>query len=210
MKKLFYFLLFFPTGFCVKAQHVRFALQSGLSISNYIWEYSDGSAYFNRAKPGFTAGILAELPVGTHFGIQPVFNYVQKGTRAEWEPKGAMNVNCLELAANFLYKSRGESGSFFAGAGPSFTLHVSGRSEYMSASGEFVEDIYFGNDENSDHLKSKNFGANFLAGYQFSNGFFFSVGYNHGLSNINPAEGDETLRDTYYSVRIGYMLGGKR
>ena len=209
MKKLLYLLLFSTTCFCVKAQNVRFGLQDGLSISNYIWEDPWGT-YFNRSKPGFTGGVLVDVSVGNNFSIQPAFNYVQKGTRSEFEWKGAMNVNCLELAANFLYKIRGASASFFVGAGPSFTLHVSGRSEYKNASGEWVEDIYFGNDENNDHLKSKDFGANFVAGYQFSNGFFVSVGYNHGLSNINPYNGDETIRDTYYNFRVGFMLGGKK
>lgn len=209
MNKLFCFLLFFTTCFCVNAQNARFGLQAGLSISNYIWEDPYG-VKFNRSKPGFTGGVLVDISVGNNFSIQPAFNYVQKGTRAEFEPKGAMNVNCLELAANFLYKTRGASGAFFAGVGPTFTLHVSGRSEYKNASGEWVEDIYFGNDENNDHLKSKDFGANVLGGYQFSNGFFVSAGYNHGLSNINPYNGDETIRDTYYSFRIGFMLGGKK
>ena len=212
MKKLlFFFYLFFTTMIVANAQSTRFGFTAGTSIANYKTKLP-GFTFTNDPKTGFTVGILVDIPAGSSFSIQPALNYVQKGSKWEDAPeKETISVNCLELPVNFLYNSNSTSGSFFAGAGPSFAFNMSGTSKYDDGSGEEKEDLEFGSDEDNDNMKSMDVGANFLAGYQFSNGLFFSAGYNVGLSNLLPGgDNDASIKSSYFSIKIGLMLKGKK
>ena len=211
MKKLFYFLLLFSTYFHGQAQTARFGFTAGASIANYTLKYP-GITLSNDPKTGITAGIFVDLPIGNNLSLQPGLNYVQKGSKwEEMAEKFSMNVNFLELPVNLLYNSNGSSGTFFAGAGPSFALNMSGKTKYDDGSGELEEDMKFGSDENNDDMKSMDAGLNFLAGYRFSNGFLLSGGYNLGLTNLSVYNDDEeSIKSSYFSIKIGFMLGGKK
>jgi hypothetical protein len=65
-------------------------------------------------------------------------------------------------------------------------------------------DLNFGSNENDD-LKRTDFGINFLAGYQLTNGFQINAGYGLGLTNLAPASGD-MAKNRIWSVGIGFGL----
>lgn len=212
MKKLLFVSSFcIAAMFVVNAQSSRFGFTAGTSIANYKTKYP-GITFSNDSKAGLTAGILVDIPAGNNLSIQPALNYVQKG--AQWEDageKGSMNINCIEVPVNFLYNTNGGSGTFFVGAGPSFAFNMSGKMKHNDGTGEVEEDIEIGNDKDNDDIKSLDAGGNFLAGYRFSNGFFLSAGYNLGLSNLSLySDDEESIKSSYFSIKIGFMLKGKK
>jgi len=214
MKKLlFVFCLFFTIMIVANAQSSRFGFSAGTSIANYKFKYGDLTIN-GDSKVGITAGILVDIPTGSNFIIQPALNFVQKGTTSEeMGDKLTTSINCLEIPLNLMYRSPGKSGSFFVGAGPSFAFNMSGKMKYEFNDGTPSEEdeIQFGSDKDNDDIKSFDMGVNFLAGYEFSNGLFLSAGSNLGLSNLSVySDEDESIKSNYVSIKIGFMLKGKK
>lgn len=199
MKKIS--LLFFAFALTTSAlvAQVRFGIQAGPAFSSMTMK-SDGIK-LSYNKTGFTAGVLAELPIsesGIHF--RPALNFVQKGGDLEG---ASMNMNYLELPLDFVYKLEAGPGKLFVGVGPSFALGLSGKAK----SGGDSEDIEFGS--GVDELKPLDLGGNFLAGYELSNGLFLSLNYNLGLSNISNSE-EGKIHNNYFGIRLGFLFGGNK
>lgn len=211
MKKLFVLTVaaatFYFTG---NAQNTRFGFTAGATFANYNSK-ADGESDKADSKTGVTVGVLVDVPVSQHFSFQPALNFVQKGTKdGESGEKVSIGVNCIEVPMNFLYNTAGNTGNFFIGAGPSFAFAVSGKMKFDDGTNSVTEDIKFGSGD-EDLMKGFDLGANFLAGYAFSNGFFLSANYNMGLSNLNPSGSDDgTLKSSYFGIKLGYLLNGKK
>lgn len=173
-------------------------------------------------------GVVAKMPIGTNLSFMPQLNLLSKGGKFEEsesgnemgidysiEAKDKVNLTYLELPLNVVYNYN----SFFIGAGPSISYGLSGKGDVyykFSFDGNVDENAYdykvkFDGDENADdddeHLKAFEFGANIFAGYQLPNGLFFSAQYNKGLSNISPYE-DTKIKTGYFGIGVGYFFGG--
>lgn len=100
---------------------------------------------------------------------------------------------------NIVYKTQKDRG-FFIGAGPSIAYGLSGKEKYSDSK------VKFGSGD--DEVKPIDFGINALAGYQFGNGFLFSLNYNLGLSNIQKGNSSEmgTVKNKYFCLKIGYLF----
>lgn len=192
------------------AQNTRFGVNAGTSIANYNMKF-DGESDKADSKLGIILGVVADIPMGDHFSIQPGLNFVQKGTKDEqsfgsYTEKASLTTNHLEVPVNFLYNTRSGSGNFFIGAGPSFAFGLSGKWKYDDGTEEYDESVNFG-DSDEDDLKGFDLGANILAGYTLSNGLTFSVNYNAGISNLYPGgDSDASLRSTYFGIKVGWMF----
>ncbi len=211
MKKLFFVVLtVMVTCFSLTAQNARFGFTAGAAISNYKAEF-DGESDNGNSIVGITAGILADIPISSHFSFQPAANFVQKGTKDEQgtgseTEKVKLTINAIEVPLNFVYNAPGANGSFFVGAGPSFAFAVSGKAKYEYAGESISEDINFGNDEDDD-LKGLDIGANVVAGYRFNNGLLIAANFNAGLSNLVPGDVDgASLKSHYFGIRLGWLL----
>lgn len=209
MKKLLLLIAVF-TIVKTQAQKIRIGFTTGVAVANYKSKV-DGNTESGNAKVGFTAGVLADIPVGNHLSFQPALNFVQKGTKDEQTYGGVtekikLNINCIELPLNFLYNSRGKKGNFFVGAGPSLAFALSGKAKYDDGTNKLSEKIKFGSGD-EDFMKAVDLGANFIAGYAIQNGISFCLNYNAGLNNLFPhGSADGSLRSNYFGVRLGYML----
>lgn len=209
MKKLLFFI-FVLFSINTYAQSVKIGFTSGVSIANYKSKV-DGNNESGKAKAGLTAGVFADIPLGKHVSFQPALNFLQKGTKDEQTIFGVtakyrINVNCIEVPMNFLYNTRGRAGNFFIGAGPSFTLAVSGKWTFDDGSNNMSENIKFGNGDD-DFMKPFDLGVNFITGFSLNNGIMFSVNYNAGLNNLFPHGSDDgTLKSNYFGIRLGYLL----
>jgi hypothetical protein len=69
-------------------------------------------------------------------------------------------------------------------------------------------DLKLGSGDDND-FKPFEFGINFLAGWQLSNGILLMVNYNTGVTNIS-ATNDEKDHNSYLGLRIRYMFKGKK
>jgi hypothetical protein len=172
-KSLFAFLALTVICMTSQAQNTRFGVQAGAAFANYNFR-SDGTKDNGSSKVGFTVGVVVDVPISEHFVFQPAVNFVQKGTKQK-ETIGnetttyELTTNHIEVPFNFLYNSQTASGRFFIGAGPSIAFGMSGKAKYKDNSTEVKSTINFGSSDDDD-LKGFDFGANFVAGYGFSNG----------------------------------------
>jgi len=213
MKKLFFIALVCVTShFTVKAQNTRFGFTAGTTFNNYKAK-ADSTNESGKPKTGITIGVLVDIPVSKHFSFQPAVNFLQKRTTDEETPGGGtrLSVNCIEVPLNFLYNTRGNSGNFFIGAGPSVAIALSGKYKISDDVNPPVSlDVKFGKGDD-DNMKRLDMGANFMTGYCFSNGLFLSANYNMGLSNLFPGGStDGTLKSHYFGIKLGYLLKGKK
>jgi hypothetical protein len=196
-------LLMYTAG----AQKASIGFTAGVSLANYKAK-EDGNDETAKSKAGFTAGFIANIPAGKNFMIQTGAHWVQKGTKDESDngsggtDKVSITVNSIEIPVNFLYNSKG----FFIGAGPSASFAVSGK---LKANDVSVK-AKFGNSDD-DVMKSFDFGANILSGYQSPGGFLVMANFNQGFSNLmSGSSNNGTLKSHYFGIRIGYVLKGKK
>lgn len=183
-------------------------------------------------------GLVAQVPLSMNLYFMPQLNVLSKGGKLDISEsfdvsgipvtetlKGNAKLNYLELPLNLVYSSGGEEGGFFIGVGPSVGFGLSGEFEgdyIISAAGQeerepFNVDMKFDGkkedelDPNDEawHFKRFDFGANVIAGYQLSNGFFINAHYNHSFSDIDPNDGIET-KNRYFGFGIGYFFGRGR
>ncbi len=187
----------------------------GLTISNYHAKV-DGETDDGKSKLGFTLGVLADIPLSKNFSFQPALNFVQKGTKEEFDLGGGddgtikLSNNSIEIPLNFIYKSGGAACNFFIGAGPSLSLSVAGKIKYDDGTDDFSQDLDFGNSEDDD-MRGFDIGANVLAGVECKNGLLVALNYNQGLSNLYPqATDNDKLSSHYFGIRIGYILKMKK
>jgi hypothetical protein len=183
-------------------QKTSIGIIAGGTLSNYKI-VDNGEDRTSDSRPGFTAGLIANIPTGKNFMIQTGALWVQKGTRDEEAgEKVTLTVSSIEIPVTFLYNS---DGGFFFGAGPSAAFAVSGKWKYNDVSVK----AKIGN-SNDDDMKGFDFGANVLTGYQSRGGFLIMANFNQGFSNLIPGDAENTkLRTHYFGIRLGYMLNGK-
>ena len=205
----------------------KFGLQAGANFASIKAE--DGpTTTTSDTKVGFIIGGLAKVDFGNNISFRPELNFIQKGGKEnETETTAGVTfkeetdfiLSYFQLAPNFVYNFKAGAGGVFIGVGPEFSFGVGGKAKYTSsATGAGVNesesgkvDIKFDGDEKSTdnnlHLKSFDYGANILAGYELSNGAFISAGYTLGLANISPYE-KSSFKNRGFNVKIGYMFGG--
>lgn len=185
-----------------------YGLRAGVNIPKY--SYENGSSESNT---GFFVSGYLDAPVSPYFSIQPGLSLQNKGgkrTISEGSSSGEFkqSIMSLDIPVNLVAKlPTGESGNFFVGAGPYVGFGLSGKNKVKGNIGnwgaEGETDVKFGSG-NDDQLKRTDFGINFLAGYQLTNGFQINAGYGLGLTNLAPNSG--SIKNRVWSVGIGFGL----
>lgn len=193
------------------SQKTMIGINAGILFS--MTKISQGTRTFvSQNRTGFNAGIVANIPVAEWFSFQAGLSFLQKGSNrtemgvdvsTEW-----VSLNYLELPLNFLYHTKGRYGSFEIGAGPSFSYGLSAKGKFFINTFTSVEKLHFGSNAD-DYLKRFEFGANMLAGFQFTNGLFINAVYNIGLSNV-AGYSEDKWKNYYGGLRIGYFFKDKK
>lgn len=185
-----------------------YGLRAGVNIPKYSIE--NGSSESNTGF--FVTGYL-DAPVSPYFSIQPGLSLQNKG--AKWSVGNGNNageikqsIMSLDIPVNLVAKlPTGGSGNFFIGAGPYVGFGLSGKNKASGnvgdVGGKTEWDVKFGSGD-SDELKRTDFGVNFLAGYQLTNGFQINAGYGLGLTNLAPNSG--SIKNRVWSIGIGFGL----
>jgi len=179
-----------------------YGLRAGVNIPKY--SLSNESTQSNTGF--FVTGYL-DAPVSPYFSIQPGLSLQNKGGKWTQASEIKESVMSLDIPVNLVAKlPTGDSGNFFIGAGPYVGFGLSGKRKGELGEGnvKIERDLNFGSNENDD-LKRTDFGINFLAGYQLTNGFQINAGYGLGLTNLAPASGD-MAKNRIWSIGIGFGL----
>jgi hypothetical protein len=184
--------------------NAQFGIQAGPSFYTLKEKNGDESANY-KTKVGFTAGVVASIPISNSFSFMPSANFTLKGGKySESGYTSTASLNYIELPLNFVYTHKG----FFAGAGPDLAFGMSGKGKNDDGDETETYDIRFGNKSDEDDLKPLEFGINILAGYKLDNGLFFSVNFNPGINNIAAYDTDTyKVHNSGFNIRIGYLFG---
>ena len=206
MKKVTLICLFLVSATINFAQS-QIGLQIGGDLS--YQRNSVSQAQKNSSKlGGFVIGAVSDIKLQNNWYFRPEFNYIQKGfvvKGTENEVRGSLYY--LEVPMNLTYNMKTSLGKVFIGAGPSLGYGVYGK---VTEAGNTFYARFDGRNEGY-HYKRFDFGLNFILGYQFNSGSFFSAGYNNGLTDVDTNIGDNSeLRNKYFFLKIGYMIKKKK
>lgn len=174
-----------------------YGLRAGVNIPKYSTSLGD-----TKSNTGFFVTGYLDAPVSPYFSIQPGLSLQSKGAKWLETSNGDLkeNIMTLDIPVNAVAKfPTGGSGNFFIGAGPYVGFALSGK--YKADGKDW--DVKFGSGDD-DNLKRTDFGVNFLAGYQLTNGFQINAGYGLGLTNLAPNNG--SIKNRVWSIGIGFGL----
>jgi len=214
MKKAIFILplFLFCFEYAIQAQNARAGFDAGVSISNM--NVSGQTYNSGDSKTGYTFGMVVDFPGKkklSKFSMQPGLHYVTKGMISNLTTNGVnselkVNVNYIELAANFLYNMTNQSGGdFFVGTGPTLSTGLVGAKTIYNGS---PHDIIFGHTEGAD-MRRWDYGWNFLAGYRLKNGVFISANYTLGLKNLLPEGRNGQLKNNAIGVKVGILMNNE-
>lgn len=179
-----------------------YGLRAGVNIPKYSMD--NGST---KSITGFFVTGYLDAPISPTFSIQPGLSLQNKGGKesiSEGSSESKVTVMSLDIPVNLVAKfPTGASGNFFVGAGPYVGFGLSGKTKQTLAGVTTEDDIKFGSGS-GDQMKRTDFGVNFLAGYQLTNGFQINAGYGLGLTNLSPNVG--SAKNRVWSVGIGFGL----
>lgn len=210
MKKTFITAICFLFVCAVSAQKTSFGLTAGGTNSNFKFK-SEGESVTGDSKMGMAAGLVVNSALSEKCSLLSGLQFVQKGTKMEVDDGGStmsvdLNTNWLEVPVNLVYNT----GKFYIGAGPSLSFGIGGKWKVKFEGEEESENVNFGNSDDDD-MKGFDFGANVVAGFQFTNGIFLAANFNQGFSNLAPGDsGDGSIKSHYFGLHLGYMFKGKK
>ncbi|UFH32735.1 PorT family protein [Chryseobacterium sp. C-71] len=223
MKKLLLVASVVLMGGITKAQEVRFGAKAGYSLSMLKAE-GEGESYKFDSKSTFYAGGLVEYKFNDKFGIQgevlysPIggkqeesVSYTEMGITVTGSQKSDWKFGTVQIPVSAKYFAT-ENLAFGLGLNVgivtsakvevSATLSGSGMGESFSESTSTTEDV-------KSEINTLNLAPFVGAEYTLENGLFFDARYNLGVSNLikNP-EGNETLKNSFLQVGVGFKFGG--
>jgi hypothetical protein len=193
----------------VNAGRTTFGVRAGVNFQNINGESSNGVKLENSLTTGFHAGVNAEIPLGTGFYVQPGVLYSTKGTKY---PEGyKMKPAYVEVPLNLIYKPVLGTGNMVLGFGPYLGIGVGGKA--IDPDGT-KSDITFHKTYNTAtggfQFNPLDAGANFLAGYEFSNKLSFQLNAQLGLVDIDPqyqfSNNETRWRNTGWGLSLGYRF----
>lgn len=218
MKKLF-ILSVCMTATILSFSQVKLGVQLGASYANASNKVTDPtnnvkSTIETNSHLGFLGGAVGHIPIVKSLVFRPELNFVQKNYSMGmiFADLGATAtadfvMNYIELPAHLVYDFPTGSGNTFVGLGPSLTMGLSGK---LKSGGNSVDVKFDGktnaNGDNNLHMKQWDAGISFIAGQQFSNGLYTTLGYNLGLSNTDPDPKYSSYKTNFISLKVGYMF----
>jgi hypothetical protein len=191
-------------------------------MQNFNGKNADGDMLDMNLVPRFHAGVFTDIPLAPEFHFQPGLTFVTKGSKAENDFLGVVDVSAeynlsyLELPLNLLYKPKLGTGNLFIGFGPYLAYGVAGNAKFKAAGLSTEEKIEFTNKHEGilptewKYFKPFDYGGNLFFGYQFANGLLFSLDTQLGLAKINSdsdLQDNETIfRNTGFGFSLGYSF----
>lgn len=187
-----------------------FGITGGVNWSNINGKTATGAELDNKLRTGFNAGLNAQIPLSNGFYLQPGVEYRQKGS--ELSNGNKLVLGYIDIPVNFIYKPALGAGAVVLGFGPYLGLGVHGKVVGANGTERKVrfDNTYSVSEAEDLQFKRLDAGANFMAGYEFSNKISAMLNTQLGLVNINPETNianDETrYRNTSFGLSLGYRF----
>lgn len=228
MKRLICIVSACSIGIASMAQKSTVYVKGGLNIAN-VSTSSNGRVDDANALASFHVGLMADLPIGQYFAIQPGLLFTGKGSKLQSGNssdanyyKATTNPLYIELPVNAVFKIPLETGSnIFVGGGPYIAMGVAGKrkieGKVLGISYSSKDDIEWSNDDpttfNEDEgaglgiMKRFDAGLNATAGFQL-NKFLLSVNYGFGLTKLQSGADNDNDKNKHrvLSISVGFSL----
>lgn len=190
---------------------VKIGVKAGLNISSLT---SDENELDSSDKTGFTAGIMAEIPLAKNFSIQPEVLYSQQGMKFSYSDvdvqnshyKSTIGLNYLNIPVMLkYYVVKGLS----VQAGPQIGILLKANNKY--------QDNFLGYENHetfnlSDYANGIDTAVNFGLGYQFKNKFYTDLRYTISYSDIFKDASANTyiinsdMKNRVFQITVGYFF----
>lgn len=189
-------------GVCtsVQAQNLRLGFKTGLSFTSFVGpDAADASS-----KPGFQAGLLANLRFNDLLSVQPEVQYSTKGAKIGRGNtiSGSQSLKYLDVPVLV----RANYHQFFAEAGPQLGILLS-----AAATNDLIIPATTAN--NKSLFNPLDVGYAIGAGVQAASGPFAGVRYNGGIRNIAKSGTTNNQlpegRNSALQFYVGFLFGGE-
>ncbi|HYF30938.1 MAG TPA: porin family protein [Chitinophagaceae bacterium] len=184
-----------------KAQ-LKLGVKAGLSFANQRME-QEGRKLTTDGRSFFHAGVMADMPVYDAISLQPQLILGKKGTlytpNNDPSKETKINITYIDVPVMAVYKYPVKQGKVFAGLGPVFSFIAGGKLSQNSKTKKL----------DFDDWKRSDVGLGLTAGFECNNGFFGSIGYTAGMSDIYKPEILKT-KNRVFMVSAGYLLGSRK
>ena len=206
---------------------VSFGPKLGLGISNMKdTKTSNGTGNTYTAIITPQIGAVLNVQFGDYVALRPELLYIQRGSQsAGFGAVVTTRVSYIELPINVAGGLDLGPGRLEAFVGPSFGFVVGGK--IKSDGGFYGTQTYSvkgakiptsGANGNTAYVNPLNVSLNFGVDYKFDFGLLVQVGYNLGLSNMNPHYADsndesnrskDVTKASAVNISVAYLFGGK-
>ncbi|WDF65322.1 porin family protein [Flavobacterium sp. KACC 22763] len=195
-----------------QTEKVKLGVKAGLNISSLSF---DENELDSSSKTGFTAGLMAEIPLAKNFSVQPELLYSQQGMKLSYSDPEVQNSNYKStIALNYLnipvmlkyYVVKGLS----IQAGPQVGILLKANNKY--------QDNFLGYDNHEkmdlkDYSNGVDASVNFGLGYQFKDKFYADARYNLSYTNVFKDVTANTnyiinsdMKNKVFQITIGYFF----
>jgi len=195
-----------------QTEKVKIGVKAGLNIASLTF---DENELESSQKTGFTAGIMAEIPLAKNFSVQPEVLYSQQGMKFSYSDidvanssyKSTITLNYLNIPVMLkYYVLKGLS----VQAGSQIGILLKSNNKY--------QDNFLGydNHENynlSDYTNAFDTSVNLGLGYQFKDKFYVDLRYNISYSDVFKEANsngnyviNSDMRNRVFQITIGYFF----
>jgi opacity protein-like surface antigen len=199
---------------------VTFGVKAGFNASTLskVDQYDNDQ----KLKPGFNAGVFANIPVAEKFSIQPELLFNQLGSkteerevyyvnsdkyRREVDYKKTLSYLAVPVMVQYnilpqLYVEAGPEFGFLLGGkdkGDITTVKTSGNTtttQSTSFSEKIVKDLH----------NKLNFGIGIGAGYYFTQNFGVTARFTAGITDIYKENSSDAVRNNAFQVGVAYKF----
>lgn len=195
---------------------MRFGAKAGLNLANVSID-ADDDVPDTKMLPSFHIGGILDYSVNDFLAIQPGLMVSGKGYKYEetyvYPLIGTVNTEFklkpiyIDIPVMIFLRKDVGGLKIFGGLGPYMGIGIAGKYETIIGDETDDGDIEWGSDDNESDLKRGDFGLAFGGGIEAS-GLLFSINYELGLSNNDPAgSSDYKSSNRVLGISIGYLFG---
>ena len=228
MKQLIIIVAACSLSMAAMAQQSKVFVKGGLNLAN-ISKNNDGEVDDANTLASFHVGVMADLPVGQYFAIQPGLLFTGKGSKIQNGNssdnnyyKATTNPRYVELPVNAVFKIPLETNSqLFVGAGPYAALGVGGKrkieGKVLGVEYSRKDNIEFSNDDPTTFNEEEGAGLGVMRRFDFGlnataglilNKFLVQVNYGLGLTKLQSgADNGEDNKNKHRVLSLSVGVG---
>ncbi|WP_281233167.1 porin family protein [Flavobacterium gelatinilyticum] len=202
--------LFFCASVFAQSDKILLGLKAGLNISTLTLDEIELNSL---SKTGFTAGLMAEIPLIKKLSVQPEIMYSRQGVKITYSDeevtnskyKSTISLNYLNIPVMLKYYILQ---GFSLQAGPQLGILLKAENKSY--------DNFLGYENNekynlSEYSNGVDASVNFGLGYQFKNKFYADVRYNISYTDVFKNANktyviNNDMKNRVFQITVGYFL----